>query len=111
MIREFEDEIKRLRMQLAGEGGEMLGEDGQLADVVEEVEVQEKVVEKKVVVEKIVHVQQGRSEKEVKAMEEAMAAETQEKMSRFEAEKLDIVRKKDIAEEEKKKFIEEINKK
>ena len=55
----FEEEIKRLREQLGGDGV-MMGEDGLPADVVVETEVQEKVVEKKVVKEVVVEVQQGR---------------------------------------------------
>merc|ERR1711871_1401366 len=63
MIREFEEEIARLRQMLGGEGGDIpLNEDGAPADVVVETEEVEKVIEKVVEVEKVVEIKHGRSE-------------------------------------------------
>jgi len=112
MIREFEEEIARLRAMLGGEAGDIpLNPDGTPAEIIHEKEEVEVVREVEKVVEKEVIKYEGRSEAEVTAMEEKMAAETHAMMSRLEAEREEIMRKKEIAEEERKKAINEINKK
>lgn len=98
MIREFHDEITRLRAELAKYGGANLlnmegaktGPDGQI------------------VVEKIVHV--DNSEK-MKLMEKEIEKEKESIRQQFEKEKNKIMQKTEINQEEKKKLMEELTKK
>merc|ERR1719247_2384412 len=93
MIREFEEEIARLRAMLGGEAGDIpLNPDGTPAEIIHEKEEVEVVREVEKVVEKEVIKYEGRSEAEVTAMEEKMAAETHAMMSRLEGPKQKLPR-------------------
>ena len=95
MIREFHDEITRLRQQLAEFGGSNLlnmenavkGPDGEL------------------IVEKIVHV--DNSEK-MKMMEKALEKEKDEIKRKYEKEKNKIMQKTEMNQEEKNKLMAEL---
>mmetsp|Transcript_13483 Transcript_13483/g.22209 ORF Transcript_13483/g.22209 Transcript_13483/m.22209 type:complete len:802 (+) Transcript_13483:58-2463(+) len=118
MIREFQDEIMRLKQELlqsGGEGAMEMGDDGemrpvrveklppkiQVEKVVKEVEVT-KTVEKEIIIEV------GPSAEEVAAMEQKLRLQNEEVRREAERKRLEVERMRDVAEAEKKRFLEEI---
>ena len=97
MIREFHDEITRLRAELEKYGGANLLNMDQ----------HERGPDGEIIVEKVVHV--DNSEK-VKAMEEAVLAEKEAIRKQFEKEKKKIMQQTEMEGEEKKRLLDELSK-
>merc|ERR1712087_612730 len=120
MIREFQDEITRLKQRLqerASGGGARVARarNSQLATgdpssqevivEVEKVEV-EKVVEKEIVVERIVET--GLTDADIQAMQAQIAQERAEMEAAEAAERAQIENEKNLAEEEKQRMLAEL---
>jgi len=92
MIREFQEEIARLKAELESRGGAG------------------GVVEKQVVVEKVVEkvVREGPSEDEIKRMQENLHLEREAIQKQFEDERHAIEQQKNLAEEERRRLMEEL---
>ena len=97
MIREFHDEITRLRAELEKYGGANLLN----------MEQAQKGPDGEIIVEKIVHI--DNSEK-MKKMEEQLEKEKREIKKSFEREKQKIMQQTEMNGEEKQKLMEELNK-
>ena len=106
MLREFQEEIARLRSQLenAGSGGGGGGGGGPGKTIVEKV-----VVEK--VVEKVVEVNKGMDEAKVRELEEKAAAEREAIKKKAEAEMQELLEMQSKTEEEKRALAEQLQKK
>ncbi|KAF4705560.1 hypothetical protein FOZ62_024023 [Perkinsus olseni] len=100
MIREFQEEISRLKSQLAVQSGMMAEGGGSIP--------REVTVEK--VVEKVVHVQ-GPSEKEIEQIKHNMAKEQQEVHQKFEEERQKILAEKTRTEQERQSLLSELQRK
>jgi len=127
MIREFQDEITRLREKLANRGQNATGAGGerkkkepvaapppaepQEQEVIVEKEVVEveKVVEKEVVVERVV--QSGITDEQIAAMQAQLDQEREQIEREAEAERQEIEQQKNMAHEEKQRLLEELEKK
>lgn len=117
MIREFQEEINRLRAQLGSGGGG--GGDGEMLDggvefiaaapvVQKQVEYVEKLVEKVQYVEKVVN--KGPSEQEMAALQAQMHDKIQEEALRWEEKKQEVLRQRDLADAEKQVALQELEK-
>ena len=98
MIREFHDEITRLRAELQKYGG---------ADILN-MENAKKGPDGQLIVEKIVHVD---NPEKMKAMEDELEKEKKQIKKQFEREKQKIMAQTEMDGEEKKKLMDELNKK
>jgi len=103
MIREFQDEITRLKMKLAERGG--AGGDQEVIIEKEVVEV-EKVVEKEIVVEKVINT--GITEEEVAAIQQNLDAERRQVEAQMAEERRKIEEEKNLADEEKQKLLQDL---
>uniref|UniRef100_A0A0G4GXY7 Kinesin motor domain-containing protein n=1 Tax=Chromera velia CCMP2878 TaxID=1169474 RepID=A0A0G4GXY7_9ALVE len=105
MIREFQEEIVRLRNELANKGGKGGGSGGRPKS--------KKVEEKEIVVEKIVEkiVKEGISEEEMKQVQSQLEEEKSRLHAAFEEERRQVEAAANIAENEKQKLIQEIRQK
>eukprot|EP00746_Dinoflagellata_sp_MGD_P163435 gnl/MRDRNA2_/MRDRNA2_91468_c0_seq1.p1 gnl/MRDRNA2_/MRDRNA2_91468_c0~~gnl/MRDRNA2_/MRDRNA2_91468_c0_seq1.p1 ORF type:complete len:785 (+),score=223.52 gnl/MRDRNA2_/MRDRNA2_91468_c0_seq1:99-2453(+) len=118
MIREFQEEINRLRAQLnsGGGGGDYGGEmlDGGVevipsAPVVQkQVEYVEKIVEKVEYVEKVVN--KGPTEEEMKELQAQMEGRVNEEAMKWEAKKQEVMRQRELADAEKQAALQELEK-
>jgi len=115
MIREFQDEITRLKMKLAerggggegGQGGGLGGIGGDQEVIIEKEVVEvEKVVEKEVVVEKVINT--GISEEEVAAIQQNLDAERRQVEAQMADERRKIEEEKNLADEEKEKLLQDL---
>jgi len=97
MIREFHDEITRLRAELEKYGG---------AGLTMNMENAERGPDGEIIVEKVVHV--DNSEK-MRMMEEALEKEKQEIKKKFEKDKQKIMQQTQMGEEDKQKLMEQLN--
>eukprot|EP00921_Rhytidocystis_pertsovi_P006885 GHVQ01011625.1.p2 GENE.GHVQ01011625.1~~GHVQ01011625.1.p2 ORF type:complete len:572 (-),score=84.72 GHVQ01011625.1:2753-4468(-) len=98
MIREFQEEIARLRAELADRTPQLVHTEPKVVEVPKEVVV-EKVVEK-VIVQKDTY--------ELKQLQETVDAEREEIHRTFAEERKQIEAAKSIAEEEKRKLVDEL---
>lgn len=111
MIREFQDEIMRLKAELEAGGG--VGEDGlplpggRGKRVEKKIEYVEKIVER--TVEREVVVEQGPSPEEVQKMEEELRRKNEEARQKAEQRRAELAVQRDLAEEERKNMLEEID--
>jgi len=125
MIREFQEEIMRLKAEMmsapAGGEGEVNDADADDDDddaqgqalpkppprIEKQVEYVEKIVEK--VKTREVIVEQGLKPEDVAAMEAKLRQETEAARIKADAERQELAKRRDIAESEKKRLLEEIN--
>jgi len=103
MIREFQEEISRLKAELASKGP------GGVGTVTQEVE--ERIVEKVVEVEKEVIVDTGISADDMKAIEHRMQKEREHIKKKLEAEKKKIGEQKDMADAERQELMDQLEQK
>eukprot|EP00747_Dinoflagellata_sp_TGD_P195694 gnl/TRDRNA2_/TRDRNA2_64763_c0_seq1.p1 gnl/TRDRNA2_/TRDRNA2_64763_c0~~gnl/TRDRNA2_/TRDRNA2_64763_c0_seq1.p1 ORF type:complete len:789 (-),score=206.40 gnl/TRDRNA2_/TRDRNA2_64763_c0_seq1:292-2658(-) len=121
MIREFQDEIAKLKNKLAeqagrgkgpggnrGGGGGAGGAQNAEAEVVVEVEKVEveKIVEREVVVEKVV--QSGITDADIQHIQNQLDLERQQMESQLAAERSSIEQQKNLADEEKQRLLAEL---
>lgn len=114
MIREFQDEITRLKMQLEKRGGPgspprappMEGEEVVVETEVVEVE---KIVEKEVLVEKVVN--SGMTDEDVRRLQMQVEQERAEVEEQLNLERQAIEAQKDMAEQEKQQLLEALEEK
>jgi len=111
MIREFQDEIMRLKQELdaggVGDDGLPLpGGGGRGPRVEKKIEYVEKIVER--TVEREVVVEQGPSPEEVQKMEEELRRKNDKARQKAEQKRDELAAQRDIGEEERKNMVEEI---
>ncbi|CAJ1401673.1 unnamed protein product [Effrenium voratum] len=112
MIREYQEEIMRLKAELDASGGEMVDENGVPMGpggvrVEKQVEYVEKIVER--TVEKEVIVEQGPSPEEVAAMEEQHRQQIHEAQMKAEARRREVEAQRDLAESERLRLLAQID--
>lgn len=121
MIREFQDEIMRLKEELQRNGGDMSNIDpeslppemrhlagGGLAPKIQkEIVTIEREVEK--IIEKEVIIEQGPSREEVAAMEAALRSQNEEVRLDAERKRQEVEMQRDMADAERQKFLQEID--
>jgi len=105
MLREFQEEIEKLRRQIAemgtGGGGGIGGAGGPMGGPGGKVEVVEKVVEK-------VIVKEGMSEEKIRELEAKAAAEKESIQKKADAERAELLARQMQSEEERKKLADEL---
>merc|ERR1719382_637443 len=118
MIREFQEEIMRLKAELetGGAGGGGLGGIGEEEEelsagplpprIEKKTEYKEKIIEK--VVEKEVVIEQGPSPEELAAVEAQLRKQNDEFRAEAERRKKEVELQRNLAESQRKKMIEEI---
>mmetsp|Transcript_87412 Transcript_87412/g.155035 ORF Transcript_87412/g.155035 Transcript_87412/m.155035 type:complete len:784 (+) Transcript_87412:57-2408(+) len=118
MIREYQEEIMRLKAELEAEGMTMeIAPDGtmtmvekapQAPRVEKQIEYVEKVVEK--TVEREVIIEQGPSPEEVAEMEAQLRQQAEEARLTAEAKRAEVAAQRDIADAERKRLLTEVDK-
>ncbi|CAE7400049.1 KRP95 [Symbiodinium natans] len=112
MIREYQEEIMRLKAELEAAGG-VDGEAGDIAmvplppRVEKQVEYVDKIVEK--IVEREVVVEQGPSPEEVAAMEAQLRQQNEEARLKAEAKRREVEAQRDLAESERLRLLAQID--
>lgn len=120
MIREFQDEIARLKQRLAQKGGVTLdaagrptGPMGEALQAQQEVIIEQEEVEVIKQVEKVVfvekHVQRGLTDAEIEAIQRGIDEERMQIEQQAEMERRAIEEQKNASEEEKRKLLEDLN--
>eukprot|EP00434_Breviolum_minutum_P033941 symbB.v1.2.030034.t1/scaffold3343.1/size61083/3 len=109
MIREFQDEITRLKMQLEKRGGpgspqRPPPQEGEEVVVETEVVEVEKIVEKEVVVEKVVN--SGLTDEDVRRLQQQVEEEHLEVQKQLSLERQAIEAQKEMADQEKQSLLE-----
>eukprot|EP00397_Hematodinium_sp_SG-2012_P013103 GEMP01013296.1.p1 GENE.GEMP01013296.1~~GEMP01013296.1.p1 ORF type:complete len:730 (+),score=153.45 GEMP01013296.1:191-2380(+) len=104
MIREFQEEIHRLKAELANRGP--AGNDGTVTQ-----EVEERIVEKVVEVEKEIIVDTGISADDLKAIEGRMQKERDSIKAKLEKEKKKLAEQKDLADAEREELLGKLEEK
>ncbi|CAE7191918.1 Kif3c [Symbiodinium sp. CCMP2456] len=113
MIREYQEEINRLKAELEAAGG-VDGEEGHMAGgvplpprVEKQVEYVDKIVEK--IVEREVVVEQGPSPEEVAQMEAQLRQQNEEARLKAEAKRREVEAQRDLAESERLRLLAQID--
>mmetsp|Transcript_27419 Transcript_27419/g.59937 ORF Transcript_27419/g.59937 Transcript_27419/m.59937 type:complete len:805 (-) Transcript_27419:181-2595(-) len=115
MIREFQDEIMRLKAELDGRGGGLEGGEAAVHTaptplpprIQKEVVYVEKIVEKPV--EKEVIIEQGARPEEIAEMEANLRTRNEELRREADAKRADVAAKRQLAESEKQRLLAEID--
>jgi len=118
MIREFQDEIMRLKAELEAEGMEVeIAPDGtmtmvekktpQAPRVEKQVEYVEKVIER--TIEREVIIEAGPSPEEVAAMEAQLRQQAEEARLTAEAKRAEVAAQRDLADAERKQLLAEVD--
>jgi len=111
MIREYQEEIMRLKAELEAAGGEVdengIPIIGMRPRIEKQVEYVEKIVER--TVEKEVIVEQGPSPEEVAAMEAQLRQQNEEARMKAEARRREVEAQRDLAESERLRLMAEID--
>eukprot|EP00439_Symbiodinium_sp_Y106_P026560 s583_g3.t1 len=112
MIREYQEEINRLKAELEAAGG-VDGEEGHMAmgplppRVEKQVEYVDKIVEK--IVEREVVIEQGPSPEEVAQMEAQLRQQNEEARLKAEAKRREVEAQRDLAESERLRLLAQID--
>lgn len=111
MIREYQEEIMRLKAELEAAGGEVDEHGMPINPLVPRVEKQVEYVEKIVerTVEKEVIVEQGPSPEEVAAMEAQLRLQNEEARQKAEAKRREVEALRDVAESERLRLMAQID--
>lgn len=111
MLREFQDEIKRLKEQIAATSQDYGGGAGGVfsSESKQEMRTKERVVEKVVEVEKIVEIKEAVTEEEVAELREAAAAEKADIRRRAEQEMKEILDSHTRSSREQEKLEQKLN--
>jgi kinesin family protein 3/17 len=121
MLREFQDEIERLKAELATDGGGgggggdggmglSMGADGKPASRKPQVKIEKEIIEKVKVVERIIVKREGVSEEELKSMESRAAAEKKALQKKAQMEVKALMANQAKTEEDRSKIHSELAK-